>query len=64
MKLFAAVDQGPGKHIDDLLGLLPSRKEMLAAAEWVLRQDAGAVFPSLIKSLLEQLGYGDVAAKL
>jgi hypothetical protein len=64
LKLFAATDLGPGRHVDDLVALSPSNEEMLAAARWVLTQDAGDGFPVLVTEILEQLGYADVAAQL
>ena len=39
-KLFAAVDQGPGKHSQDLLALKPTSEEIRIAAHWVKDQDA------------------------
>ncbi len=64
LKLFAAIDQGPGRHVSDLLKLTPTDGEMLAAARWVLTQDAGESFPSLVKDALNHLGYRDVANQL
>lgn len=40
LKLFAAVDGGPGDvHVQDLLALSPSDEELDAAAAWVREQD-------------------------
>lgn len=64
LKLFALVDQGPGKHLQDLRALNPTKEEWLAAARWVATQDAGAVFPDLLRSLLSQLGHEDIAGQL
>ena len=64
LKLFAAVDQGPGKHVTDLHGLSPSNEEMFAAAKWVITQDAAEDFHRIVARTLEQLGYKDVAARL
>jgi hypothetical protein len=33
-KLYAAVDQGPGKHEADLRALAPTESELIAAARW------------------------------
>lgn len=45
MKLFAAVDQGPGsKHMIDLLALNPTVEELDAARIWSLTHDASAPF--------------------
>lgn len=64
LKLFAAIDQGPGRHVRDLLTLAPSDEEILAAGRWVLTQDASESFPSLLKEALTHLGYPHVASQL
>lgn len=64
LKLFAAIDQGPGRHVSDLLKLGPSDEEMLAAARWVITQDAGDGFPQLLAEAVSYLGYPNVAAQL
>ncbi len=58
------VDQGPGKHLQDLTALTPTKDELLAAARWVLTQDAGQDFPAIVRSLLTDLGHDDIAGKL
>ncbi|MEY4484467.1 MAG: hypothetical protein RL693_1919 [Verrucomicrobiota bacterium] len=64
LKLFAAIDQGPGRHVSDLLKLAPSGEEMLAAARWVLTQDASESFPMLVKQAVTHLGYPHVSSQL
>ncbi|WP_050031238.1 DUF6036 family nucleotidyltransferase [Verrucomicrobium sp. BvORR034] len=64
LKLFAVVDQGPGRHSHDLKTLAPTEEEMLAASRWVLTQDASEVFPGLVHNTLKALGYGDLVARL
>jgi hypothetical protein len=64
LKLFALIDQGPGKHLLDLQALDPTKDELLAAARWVATQDAGEVFPGLLRSVLKQLGHDDIARKI
>lgn len=64
LKLFAAVDQGPGRHVSDLQTLAPNDDEILAAARRVLTQDAGEVFPGLVKEALNHLGFAHVSARL
>lgn len=64
LKLFAVIDQGPGRHVSDLLKLTPSHDEMLAAAQWVLTQDSGGEFPQLVKDALTHLGFSHVASQL
>jgi hypothetical protein len=64
LKLFAAVDQGPGRHVHDLAALHPSDDELLDAARWVLTQDAGEVFPAVVHSALSQMDYERIAHRL
>lgn len=64
LKLFAGVDQGPGRHWSDLKALNPTRDEMLAAARWVLGQDAGEVFPGVVRDALTIHDYADIADQL
>src|SRR4051812_14893948 len=64
LKLFAVIDQGPGRHVTDLLQLVPTDDEMLAAARWVLTQDGGGVFPQLVREALTHLGFPHVVARL
>lgn len=64
LKLFAIVDHGRGRHVTDLVALKPSDDELVAAAKWVLNQDAGEVFPRIVKSALKDLGYGHLIDRL
>ena len=64
LKLFAAIDQGPGRHVSDLKALLPSEEELLLAARWVLTQDAGEVFPQIVRNTLTSLGYEHLSNRL
>jgi hypothetical protein len=64
LKLFAGVDQGPGRHWSDLQALNPTRDEMLAAARWVLGQDAGEVFPGVVRDALRIHDHADIADQL
>lgn len=64
LKLFAAMDQGPGRHTADLMKLAPTADEMLAAARWVLTQDASDAFPLLMRDALTQLGFPHVCTQL
>ena len=56
LKLFAAMDQGPGRHTSDLMKLAPTEDEMLAAVRWVLTQDASDGFAEIVRDALNQLG--------
>jgi hypothetical protein len=64
LKLFAAVDQGMGRHVTDLAALTPTDPELLAAAHWVLTQDAGEVFPAIVRDALKQMGYERITHQL
>lgn len=64
LKLFAGVDQGSGRHWSDLKSLQPTQNEMLAAARWVLSQDAGEVFPRVVREALKLHDYANIADQL
>jgi hypothetical protein len=64
LKLFAIIDQGPGRHSRDFVALSPTDAELLAAARWVLTQDAGEMFPSIMADSLRELGYGHLLGQL
>ena len=55
-KLYAAVDQGAGKHLDDLLALKPTEIEMEQAARWSMTHDVSEGYRQNLKSLLEYIG--------
>ncbi len=63
LKLYAAVDQGGGLHLTDLLALQPSSDELFKAATWAMTHDPSPAFRESLRSLLTQMGFGDVAAK-
>jgi hypothetical protein len=63
-KLFAAADQGPGRHLNDLVGLNPTIIEIESAARWAVIQDPSDGFRMVLKSMLEQLGYGSIAQEI
>jgi hypothetical protein len=63
-KLYAAADQGPGLHVDDLLALNPNDEELLTAARWTFSHDMSPGFRSLVRDLLNQLGHAKVAEQL
>ena len=62
-KLYASVDRG-GYHVEDLLTLRPALDELIAAAHWTCEQDPSEGFIALLRSMLQQLGFEDVAAKI
>ena len=64
LKTYAAVNGGSPHHLTDLRALRPSDDEMLMAVRWCLTQDASEVFPGLVRSFLEKVGYSNVAEQL
>jgi Nucleotidyltransferase of unknown function (DUF6036) len=60
LKLYAAVDQGPGKHERDLRALAPTEDELIAAARWSRTQDPSAGYAQVLRIALESLGVADV----
>ncbi len=60
-KLYASVDRG-GYHIDDLKGLNPVDNELIQAAKWSMTHDVSEGYAFMLKSLLIQLGYENVAS--
>jgi hypothetical protein len=63
-KLYAAVDQGPGKHLDDLLSLNPTADVIERAARWTMTHDVSEGFKQNLKALINYLGFRDVAERL
>lgn len=63
-KVFAATDAGPGRHVDDLLKLNPTKEELLSAARWALTQDVSEGFAMILKDMLRELGHEDIARQL
>lgn len=60
-KLYAAVDQGPGKHESDLRALVPSKDELLAAARWSRTQDPSDGYAQVLRGALASFGVADAA---
>lgn len=63
-KLYATVDQGAGKHFDDLLALQPTVEELEKAARWSMTHDVSDGFKQSLRTLLNHMGYRDVAERL
>lgn len=59
-KLYALVDQGPGKHEDDLRALSPTEEELLAAARWSRSHDPSEGYVQMLRDVLAHLGVDDV----
>ena len=63
-KLYAAVDQGIGKHYNDLLLLEPDAGELEKAARWSMTHDVSEGYRENVKDLLRHIGKEDVAERL
>jgi hypothetical protein len=59
LKLYAAVDAGPGKHSQDLEALAPTPKELLQAARWACTHDPSPGFEAVLRSVLGRYGVDD-----
>jgi hypothetical protein len=61
LKLYALVDQGPGKHEEDLRALSPTEDELIAAAKWSMSQDPSEGFALMLRQTVTHLGveHGD-----
>ncbi len=58
-KLYALVDQGPGKHEQDLRALAPTRQELIEAARWTRSHDPSEGFRDMLEEALRHLGVED-----
>jgi hypothetical protein len=58
-KLYAMVDQGGGRHEEDLRSLVPTREELLAAARWTTSHDPSIGFRQQLLLALGELGVDD-----
>ena len=63
-KVFAAVDSGPGRYVDDLFELNPSPNEIEKAALWAMTHDRSEEFRAVLVSMLRQMGFEDVAKRI
>jgi hypothetical protein len=59
-KLYALVDQGPGKHEADLRALSPTEEELFAAAHWSRSHDSSEGYAQMLRDVLTHLGVDDV----
>jgi len=64
LKLYALVDQGPGKHVGDFRSLAPTRDEVQRAVSWCRQQDPSEGFAIVLRQALDQLGFDDVDVDL
>lgn len=60
-KLYALVDQGLGRHEEDLRRLSPTPDELRAAARWTITQDPSEGFRQELLGALRYLGVEDAA---
>ncbi len=60
LKLYATVDQGPGKHEADLRALAPSAEELVTAARWSRTQDPSEGYAQVLRGALASFGVEDV----
>jgi hypothetical protein len=63
-KLHAAVDQGGGKHLADLLALDPASEELVAAARWARTHDPSEGFLELLTQALTHLGVANAKVEV
>lgn len=56
LKLYAAVDQGPGRHEADLRALQPTAEELVAAARWTRTHDPSEGYLAMLDHALAALG--------
>jgi len=61
LKLYATVDQGPGKHLRDLEALTPTGGELLTAARWAQTHDPSPGFAEALGQALAHFGVEDEA---
>jgi hypothetical protein len=58
-KLYALVDQGAGKHEQDLRALTPTAEELIQAARWTRTHDPSGGFREMLERALRHLGVED-----
>lgn len=58
-KLYALVDQGPGKHESDLRAMAPTSDELTRAARWTRTHDPSPGFNDMLTRALRHLGVDD-----
>ncbi len=59
-KLYVLVDQGPGKHEDDLRALSPTEEELVAAARWSRSHNPSEGHARILGEVLAHMGVTDV----
>jgi hypothetical protein len=59
LKLYATVDQGAGKHLNDLEALAPTERELLEAASWSQTHDPSDGYRTVLASVLSYFRIDD-----
>jgi hypothetical protein len=59
LKLYATVDQGAGKHLNDLRALEPTERELLDAAHWSQTHDPSDGYSGVLARVLNYFGIDD-----
>jgi hypothetical protein len=59
LKLYATVDQGPGKHLNDLQALAPTEQELIDAAHWSQTHDPSDGYRNVLARVLAHFGVDD-----
>jgi len=62
-KTYASADRG-GYHVSDLRALNPTEDELLAAAQWCMKQDVSEAFSLTLQDMFRQLGWKNVSARI
>jgi hypothetical protein len=62
-KMYASINGGGERHLNDLYNLKPNDVEIYTAAQWCLTQDASDVFPKIVIDFLRKVGYKHVAER-
>jgi len=63
-KLYAAADQGPGRHYDDLRRLEPTDDELRQAVAWATTHDPSDGFKHMLQGMLNAMGHHELATRI
>jgi len=64
LKLWAAADSGPGRHVEDLKDLAPTAEELSDAVRWIFRHDDSDGFRLILGQALTALGHDGLLANI
>jgi len=62
-KVFAAADQGPGRHFTDLEALQPTIEELETAARWATQHDPSDGFRELLSGMFKAMGHNELSTE-